>query len=449
MIQLNRLSNGALAGLLAGALMGIGARISMRIVALFGNSQPDFTFVGTLGILMLFTLFGLPFGAIFTGLHPLVRLRMSIWGGIYGLIFAALVCIPFLNDPGGEFALASPWVGIVLFAPLPLLGGLLLGIIMPRLERRTMGSAQRSVHIVWVLVMLLAVSLAVMSMGPFMDSGTRMPRAIWDLYRAAGIPVPQAIDISGLIGFMVMLGYVGGLIVLFFTAGQHRVGRMTVLALLLFAAGFFSQRGIFTGMMDNLRMAALAAALIKAIGATGLIFLLHTFPDGRFTWQWSRRLVMMVAIGALIWFTLPVMGIQPVAWIPEVLRLLVVAAILGSGVAALVVRLQRADDALRWQSAGPSLGLAVVVIYFLSLWVATLLQPNFGFKNLVAPFAPLSVPIYLLPWLLPPILMLHAVLRRGLWGVVQWDNHHAVGNGMDETPNQQALAHTPALEKAH
>ncbi|MBX3001844.1 MAG: hypothetical protein KF893_25185 [Caldilineaceae bacterium] len=419
MVQINRLSNGALAGMAVGFLMGIGARIAMRIVALLGNSQPDFSFVGTVGILMLFTLAGLPFGVIFAGMHLLVRLRAQIWGGIYGLIFALVACIPFLNDPGGEFALASPWVGILLFAPLPLIGGVLLGLITPALEQRTAGAAQRSVHIGWLAGMTVAVILAFMSMGTLMDGGTRMPRALWDLYSAAGIPTPQAIGISGLIGFVVMLGYVGGLTGIFFAAGQHRAARLAALALLLFAAGFFSQRGIFTGMMDSLRMAALAAALIKTVGATGLTFLLHTFPDGRFTWPWSRPLVMTVVVGALIWFMLPVMGAQPAAWIPEGLRLLAVTAILGSGVAALALRVQRADTELRRQIATPSLGLAAVVICFLGLWTAMLLSPKLGFSGLIAPFAPLSVPIYLLPWLLPPLLMLHAVLRRSLWSVVQ------------------------------
>jgi hypothetical protein len=451
MVQLNRLSNGALAGLLAGGLMGIGARISMRVVALFGEMNLSFSLSGTLGILVLFTVFGALFGVLYAVVRPFIPLRAQVWGGIYGAAWAALASLPFLNDPSGEFALASPWVGVALFAPLPLCGGLLLGMLTPMLDRRTSADAERSVHVSWLIGLAVAVILAIMSIGSLMDSGARMPRALWDLYRVLDVPAPQALEINGLIGFVLMLGYVGGLIGLFFAGGQARAGRISVLTLLLFAAGFFNQQGVFSSMMDSLLIAALAAAVVKAAGAIGLLFLLHTFPDGRFAWRWSCHLVGGSTIGALIWFTLPVFRLDPSLWIAESLRLLVVAIILGSGGVVLGMRLCGADSERRRQIAGPSVGLAAALLWVLALWTAVLLNPNLGFSGTAAPFAPLGVALYLLPWLLPPLLLLHAVLRRGLWKVVQWDNHQhcAVKNGMDETPNEQALAHTPALEKAH
>jgi hypothetical protein len=148
---------------------------------------------------------------------------------------------------------------------------------------------------------------------------------------------------------------------------------------------------------------------------------------------------------------LPVFGVESSSWIAEPLRLLAVTVILGSGVAVLGMRWHSADDDRRRQILGPSVGLAAALLWFLSLWAAMLLKPNLGFSGDAAPFAPLGVALYLLPWLLPPLLLLHAVLRRGLWKVVQWGNHQPqpLRNEMDETHNEQALAHAAALEKAH
>jgi hypothetical protein len=422
MVQLNRLAHGLLAGVLVGLLMGIGARVSMRVVALIGGMHPEFTFGGTVAILVLFAIIGIPFGVIFAGLRPLIPLPAQTWGGLYGLAWAVLASIPFLNDPGGELALASPWVGVALFATLPLCGGLLLGILAPWLERRSAGERPRAIHVAWLVGLLIAVVLAFMGMGSLVDPSARMPRAVWELYKNLGIAFTEVDDVNGMFGVFLVMGYVGGLVILFFNGGQARPARLAVLALLLFAAGFFSQRGIFTGMMDSLRIAALAAGVVKAVGASGLVFLLHTFPDGRFAWPWSRFLVVATALGSLIWFTLPVSGVLPSTWIPQPLQLLAVTVILGSGVVALALRFQRADALLRRQIGGPSVGLAAAVLWFPGLWTAMFFSPDLGFGSSAAPFAPLSVAIYLLPWLLPPLTMIHAMLRRGLWRVVQWES---------------------------
>jgi hypothetical protein len=64
----------------------------------------------------------------------------------------------------------------------------------------------------------------------------------------------------------------------------------------------------------------------------------------------------------------------------------------------------------------------VSVCWFLGLWGASLLIPSLGFADAGAPFAPLSVALYLLPWLLAPSTLLYAVVHRKLWSVVEWKN---------------------------
>ncbi len=419
MINLNRLTNGAWAGVVIGILLGMGARLSMRVVAVAGGMQPNFSLGGTLGILVLFAALGLVWGLLFIGMGAFVPLRTPMWGVVYGLLFGGLTAIPFLTDPGGELALAAPWLGVLLFAPLPLLGGILLGQLTLWLDQRPTAASPRLVNRRWLAAGMGALVLAIMGIGSLLD-GSRIPRALWDLVQALGISFNTVNEINGLLGMLFLMGYVGSLLALFLVCGHTRAGRGTVVALLLFAAGFFNRGVPFTSMMDSLRLAAIASALVQAAGATGLLLLLCGFPDGEVHGRWLQRARKGVAVAALIWFGLPVVGINANALLPAPLRLAGLIGIMGGGLWMMWTRWQRSPVALQRQIIGPVLGFTVALLWFLGLWAATLIVPDLGFSAPRDPFAPLSVTLYLMPWLLPPLLILHAVLRRGLWQVIEW-----------------------------
>lgn len=68
---------------------------------------------------------------------------------------------------------------------------------------------------------------------------------------------------------------------------------------------------------------------------------------------------------------------------------------------------------------GPAIAFTVAMGAFLAIWALSLLLPGLVLRGGDAPFVPLATPLFLWPWLLPPLTLLHAVMRRGLWKVVQ------------------------------
>jgi hypothetical protein len=136
--DLNRPAAGAVGGLIGGIaggiVAGIGARLAMRAVAYLGEQLPSYSVEGTLFIIGLGAfmggLVGLLFGFIQSFLPGSVRLKGVLFGLILSLIFATLV---LLSEPEGELALVSQAMIALLFAPLPLAYGLVLGLVTARL----------------------------------------------------------------------------------------------------------------------------------------------------------------------------------------------------------------------------------------------------------------------------------------------------------------------------
>jgi hypothetical protein len=419
MIDLQKLGNGALAGALTGVLVGIGARVSMRLVALAAEMQPGFDLGATLGILLLFALMGMPFGVLFVGARPRWASYIVGWGALYGIGWAALVAIPFVSSRDGELSLASPWLGILLFAPLPFLGGLLMALLAPLLDRRLATGIPRRVQAGWVWAVAAAIGLAFMGMASLIGPGARVSRLVWDLYKIWGLTFADGQTLNGFMAAAFMLIYLGLLVALFFIHGQDGRARLVVLALLLFAAGFFTQRDLSTLLDGSERWAALASGVVKAAGVSGFLFVLYSFPQERIGRHPHRRRWVFFSVLALVWFTLPALDLHPARWIAEPVRLLGALGILGDGLWALLLRWRHAQRWERRQIRGPMIAFVVAILSFLMIWTLSLRLPALVLSGRDAPFVPLTTPLFLWPWLLPPLTILHAIMRRGLWKVIQ------------------------------
>lgn len=122
------------AGLVAGGLMGVIARVSMRLFALADGSKPTFNIGGSLAVVAIFAVvFGIPLALIYLRFWN----QMSFLGGnalAYGLaIFVVLVAIPFLVIPSDEANLRRRLIAMAAFVPAPLVYGYALGRITENL----------------------------------------------------------------------------------------------------------------------------------------------------------------------------------------------------------------------------------------------------------------------------------------------------------------------------
>lgn len=122
---------GVPAGLLAGGLMGVMARIAMRLFALADGSRPSFSIGGTAAVIVVFAVvFGVPLALIYVRFWQQLNLASSIQGLAFGAaVFLVLVAIPFMLIPSDEANLRLRLMAIASFLPVPLVYGLALGRI--------------------------------------------------------------------------------------------------------------------------------------------------------------------------------------------------------------------------------------------------------------------------------------------------------------------------------
>jgi hypothetical protein len=170
---LERAAVGALAGIAAGLLAGAGARVAMRMVAVGVADgvgvRPEFTFAGTLGILIFGAIIGAPFGVLFEAIRE--RLPGPVrWRA---LIFAALCLVALgpLFFSGEEFFSSGR---IVLFALLFPIYGIALGLAhapTARLISRAPTAAQTLLAVVafaggaFIVIGLLGAGLQAVGLG--------------------------------------------------------------------------------------------------------------------------------------------------------------------------------------------------------------------------------------------------------------------------------------------
>ena len=131
---------GLLASLIASLIVGIGARIIMRIVALTAHMAPGFSIGGTLNIvfivLILGTIPGFVYALCLFFLSSSTKvgkyLPGAIWRGLaFGVLLLVIVGLPSVLIPllpREDLSLGIPLLNRSMFAALPVIYGLTLGV---------------------------------------------------------------------------------------------------------------------------------------------------------------------------------------------------------------------------------------------------------------------------------------------------------------------------------
>jgi hypothetical protein len=142
MSWIERISAGLISGLIAGfAVLGIGGRIAMRLIAMAEGQPPKFSTRGTLGVLMVFTIIGMILSVPFATFQGYMRSSNLRKGATFGLflmlvIVWAMPLVPLLLSNGGADPLNfASIVARTLFSALFLCYGVLVATVSERLYK--------------------------------------------------------------------------------------------------------------------------------------------------------------------------------------------------------------------------------------------------------------------------------------------------------------------------
>lgn len=345
-IDLNTVVAGVIAGAMSGVVAGGLARIAMRVVAILAGERPEFSVEGTVGILFIFAILG-----IIAALPYLVVRRWlpgpSTGKGLgYGIILAALICIPFSRVGDGELGIVSPVIGAALFAPIGLCYSMALIPVLRRVERRF--SPAQPVAGWWFGLFGLALVFALVRMIGAFQRYIRTPGAVQRLYLALGIEYGAIQELQGFIAFLFALTYCTLCALLFVRGRRSRSAQTVAIGLLVFGGALLPLNGRLPGLPNM---------------ETGL----------RFEWM---------------------------AWLLATLLLLATAGILRCWLA------RWSDPVARQASVGLASSVGLSLFAFLVMWAALLLIPGLQLRRLTAFHTMFAVPLYLWPWLLCPLALL-------------------------------------------
>jgi len=88
----DRIAAGLISGLIAGfAVLGIGGRIAMRLIAMAEGQKLTFTARGTFGVLMVFSIIGVILSVPFATLQGYLRSSNLRKGATFGLLLMLLI----------------------------------------------------------------------------------------------------------------------------------------------------------------------------------------------------------------------------------------------------------------------------------------------------------------------------------------------------------------------
>lgn len=418
MVDLNKVQSGVLAGLVVGLVVGgTGARIAMRGVALMAGMQPEFSVGGTLAILVLGAILGVPAGLLFVAARRFLPVPARWKGLIFGLICSLLFIAPFFLSPQGELALVSPLVGASLFGPIPILYAVALAVVVDRMERRPRRAPPRHVGAITFTVFGLALVGAFIRMLSLGDLTLPFPPTVSRALREFGLTFRASHEYHGMLALVFALAYCGLVAMIFWRGAGNPIGSYAAIALLAFAAAFFHSGDRFA--MSSLPVARLGTGLIRVLGLGSLLSLFYLFPDGRFVPRWTRRAAVIWWAWLLVWLLALAPGsrLDRVLWSDALFAGVVVGG-LGSGILAQIYRYRRETDPLRRrQLRWVIIGLTAAVVGFAVLFVATLLVPGLRLRN-GPPLASLFTFVpFLIPWLLIPLSMVHPIRHLSLWSV--------------------------------
>ena len=419
MIDLNKVSIGALAGLITGLVVGgIGSRIAMRVVALVAGIPPESTLGGTVGILFLGAFLGVPFGLLFMIGRRFVPFPNMVKGLLYGSILFLIFVLPLFISPEGEFALTSPLTGIIIFGPIPIVFGFMLAIIVAKLETRYQTTAPKQIGAIWFILFGLALVLSFINLASSED-GLRLyyPPAVLGALHASGIRARDTENLRLMLMLTLLLGYWALAIAIFWRGSRSWVAKFAAISLLIFAAAFFNTGNMLSGAMNTLPLVRWFPGVIRVLGFGCLLTLFYILPDGRLIFGWIRPLIVIWWLWLFIWFFNPFSEtLVDLKYWPEWLLLAIVVSGLSSGVIAQIIRLwQTTDKQQRQQIKWVMFGCTGTVLSFTVLWVCAVIFPDLKVRGVSGPYTLFAFFLYWTPWFLVPISMVIAISRHQLW----------------------------------
>ena len=133
---------GLLSGLIAGLTAGVGSRIAMRLVALDSGSEPAFSIGGTLFIILMGALLGVPLGLLFVAVRRWLPGPALVQGISFGVLSALLflsLLVPLLlretSELNSEIAGVNVLLAINVFVTPLIVYGLTVAMAVELLER--------------------------------------------------------------------------------------------------------------------------------------------------------------------------------------------------------------------------------------------------------------------------------------------------------------------------
>ncbi len=417
-VDMGRFTVWTLSGVIGGVVAGVVARFSMRGVALAAGIEPGFSIGGTLGILVFGAIMGIPFALIFAGVRRFIPLPERWKGLAYGVILGTLfVVAPFLFLAEGELDLIPPAVGILLFIPLPLVFGVLLTVVEPRLDKRYETQTQQ-VNVLWLVALGIALIFSLSSMGKLISRFPLVPQGITQFYKSLNLSLDMAAQVHNVLMVGFMLVYIAFALFIFWRGVNSWVAKFTALTLLVMASAFFTRGIMAAESMNALPIVKVYPVLVRTLAWSMLLAFTYVFPDGCFTPRWTRWMLVLWVLVFLGWFTRLFEGTQvdPGSW-PILLQVIVLLGAFGSGVVAQVIRYRRAPEEQKKQTRLVVLGISLTFLFMAALWVGIALYPwlmvggriDYRLSYLFS-FSP-----YLLPWLFTPASLALAMWRYGLW----------------------------------
>ena len=124
---------------------GIGARGAMRVMALAAHQHPEFSLAGTVMILVVGLILGMPLGLLYSAARP-KKLPPARWAraSIAGALTLIILGYPFYAGPLREEAvLRHQWLALLMFFGLLVLLGVLVEVAYVPIERRVAAGTRR------------------------------------------------------------------------------------------------------------------------------------------------------------------------------------------------------------------------------------------------------------------------------------------------------------------